>query len=214
MVLSPENLRFSNQEKFSELAEKQLLENPNSDKLFQGSLLRHMLTRTKMVSQIISYIWLYAESEPLAKQARHWFQNPTKNFDKLENPTPTDKLPSLAKLMGAKPQDETIYGEFLSKVFADVLDESESLYNFPLFNKQDIESGIAVFKTDATITSGCIQDPNPNSPNVLTVMIAFPPCPQFSAATVTKEELSNWFKDRDSSNYTPPNSYIPCCTSS
>ncbi|NEQ72639.1 MAG: hypothetical protein F6K23_05885 [Okeania sp. SIO2C9] len=76
----------------------------------------------------------------MAKQARHWFQNPTKNFDKLENPTPADKLPSLAKLMGAKPQDQTVYGELLSKVFPDVKDESKSLYNFPLFNKLDIES--------------------------------------------------------------------------
>ncbi|NET42258.1 hypothetical protein [Okeania sp. SIO2B3] len=214
MVLSPENLRVSDRQKSSELAEKQLLENPNSDKLFQGSFLRHALTRTKMVSQIISYIWLYAESDPLAKQARQWFQNPTKNFDQLENPNSADKLPSLAKLMGAKPQDQTIYGEFLSKVFADVKDESESLYIFPLFNKHDIESGIVVFKTDATITSGSVQDPNPNSPNVLTVMISFPPRPQFSEATLTKEELSNWFNDRDNNNYTPPNSYIPCCTTS
>ncbi|NEQ36409.1 MAG: hypothetical protein F6K40_09040 [Okeania sp. SIO3I5] len=213
MVLSPENLRVNNQEKFSELAQKQLLENSNSDKLFQGSFLRHTLTRSKIVSQIISYIWLYAESDPLARQAKHWFQNPTKNFDQLENPTVADKLPSLAKLMGAKPQDQTIYGEFLSKVFSDVKDDSKGLYNFPLFNKQDIESGIVVFKTDATIASGSIQDPNPNSPNVLTVMIAFPPCPQFSAATVTKEELSNWLNNRDSSNYTPPNSYVPCCCS-
>ncbi|GFZ91703.1 hypothetical protein [Okeania sp. KiyG1] len=213
MVLSPENLRVSDRQKSSELAENQLLENSNSDKLFQGSFLRHALTRTKMISQIISYIWLYAESDPLAKQARHWFQNPTKNFDKLENHTSTDKLPSLAKLMGAKPQDKTIYGEFLSKVFADVKDESKGLYNFPLFNKHDIESGIVVFKTDATIANGSIQDPTPNSPNVLTVMIAFPPCPQFSEATLTKEELSNWLNNRDNSNYTPPNSYIPCCCS-
>ncbi|NEQ36408.1 MAG: hypothetical protein F6K40_09035 [Okeania sp. SIO3I5] len=104
MVLSPENLRVNNQQKFSELAEKQLLENSNSDKLIHGSVLRYMLAQTKMISQIISYIWLYAESEPLAKQARRWFQNPTKNFDKLENPTVVDKLPSLAKLMGAQPQ--------------------------------------------------------------------------------------------------------------
>jgi len=209
MVLSPENLRVNNQQKFSELAEKQLLENSDSDKLFQGSFLRHTLTRSKIVSQIISYIWLYAESDPLAKQARHWFQNPTKNFDKLENPTPTDKLPSLAKLMGAKPQDQTIYGEFLSKVFPDVKDESKGLYNFPLFNKHDIKSGIVVFKTDASTTKGSIQDPTPNSPNVLTVVIAFPACPQFSEATLTKEELSDWLNNRDSSNYTPDNSYIP-----
>lgn len=212
MVLSPESLPVSDRQKSSELTEKQLLENSDSDKLFQGSVLRHMLTRTKMVSQIISYIWLYAESDPLAKQARHWFQNPTKNFDKLENPNSTNKLPSLAKLMGATPQDQTIYGEFLSKVFADVKDESKGLYNFPLFNKHDIESGIVVFKTDATITSGSIQDPNPNSPNLLTVMIAFPARPQFSEATLTKEELSNWLNDRDSNNYTPPNSFVPCCT--
>ncbi|NES63828.1 MAG: hypothetical protein F6K24_00225 [Okeania sp. SIO2D1] len=209
MVLSPENLRVNNQEKFSELTEKQLLENPNSDKLIQGSVLRHMLAQTKMISQIISYIWLYAESDPLAKQARRWFQNPTKNFDKLENPTVADKLPSLAKLMGAKPQDQNIYGEFLSKAFPDVKDESKGLYQFPIFNKLDIESGIVVFKTDATTTKGSIQDPTPNSPNVLTVVIAFPPCPQFSEATLTKEELSNWLNDRDHSNYTPDNSYIP-----
>ncbi|NEO52962.1 MAG: hypothetical protein F6K54_07645 [Okeania sp. SIO3B5] len=52
-----------------------------------------------------------------------------------------------------------------------------------------------------------------NSPNVLTVMIAFPPRPQFSEATITKEELSDWLNDRDNSNYTPPNSYIPNCSS-
>ncbi|NET46855.1 hypothetical protein [Okeania sp. SIO2B3] len=213
MVLSPENLRLSNQEKFSELAEKQLLENPNSDKLIQGSVLRHMLAQTKMISQIISYIWLYAESDPLAKQARHWFQNPTKNFDKLENPTVADKLPSLAKLMGAKPQDQNIYGEFLSNAFPDVKDESKGLYQFPIFNKLDIESGIVVFKTDAAIANGSIQDPTPNSPNILTVVIAFPACPQFSEATLTKEELSDWLNDRDNSNYTPPNSYIPSCSS-
>ncbi|NEQ36402.1 MAG: hypothetical protein F6K40_09005 [Okeania sp. SIO3I5] len=212
MVLSPENLRVNNQQKFSELAEKQLLENPNSDKLMQGSVLRHILTRSKMISQIICYIRLYAESDPLAKQARHWFQNPTKNFDKLENPTSGEKLPSLAKLMGAKPQDQTIYGEFLSKVFPDVKDESKSLYQFPLYNKQDIESGIIVFKTDAAISNGYLLDPNPNSPNVLTAVIAFPPCPQLSEATLTKEELLDWLNDRDSSNYTPSNSYIPTCT--
>ncbi|NES71458.1 MAG: hypothetical protein F6K24_42810 [Okeania sp. SIO2D1] len=174
--------------------------------------MRYMLAQAKMISQIISYIWLYAESDPLAKQARHWFQNPTKNFDKLENPTSADKLPSLAKLMGAKPQDQSIYGELLSKVFPDVKDESKGLYNFPIFNKHDIESGIVVFKTDASIVNGSVLDPNPNSPNVLTVIIAFPPCPKFSEATLTKEELSNWLNDRDSTNYTPPNSFIPTCS--
>ena len=209
MVLSSENLRLSDQQKFSELAEKQFLENSNSDKLFHGSVLRYMLAQTKMISQIISYIWLYAESDPLAKQARRWFQNPTKNFDQLENPTFANKLPSLAKLMGAQPQDQTIYGEFLSKVFPDVKEETKGLYQFPIFNKQDIESGIVVFKTDASTTKGSIQDPTPNNPNVLTVVIAFPACPQFSEATLTKEELSGWLNNRDSSNYTPDNSYIP-----
>ena len=203
----------SNHEKFSELAEEQLLENSNSDKLIQGSVLRYMLAQTKMISQIISYIWLYAESDPLARQARQWFQNPTKDFDQLENPTFADKLPSLAKLMGAKPQDQTRYGEILSKVFPDVKDKSKGLYQFPIFNKDDIQSGIVVFKTDAAIANGSIQDPTPNSPNVFTVVIAFPPCPKFHEATITKEELSSWLTDRDSSNYTPPNSYIPTCSS-
>ncbi|MCL2931498.1 MAG: hypothetical protein MGG11_04145 [Trichodesmium sp. MAG_R03] len=213
MVLSSENLCESNPQKLSELPEKQFLEKLNSDKLIQGSVLRYMLAQTKMISQIISYIWLYAESDPLARQARHWFQNPTKDFDQLENPTFADKLPSLAKLMGAKPQDQTKYGEFLSQVFSDVKDKSTSIYQFPIFNKDDIQLGIVVFKTDATITNGSIQDPTPNSPNVLTVVIAFPPCPQFNEATITKKELLSWLNDRDSNIYTPSNSYIPSCSS-
>lgn len=213
MVLSSESLRETKLQKFPELAEKKLSESLDSDQLPQGSVLRYMLAQTKMISQIISYIWLYAESEPLAKQARKWFQNPTKDFDQIENPTFTDKLPSLAQLMSAKPQDETKYGKFLSKVFPDFKDKSNGFYQFPIFNKKDIHSGIVVFKTDAAIANGSIQDPTPNSPNVLTVVIAFPPCPKFSEATLTKEELSSWLKDRDSSNYTPSNSYIPSCSS-
>jgi len=213
MVLSSENLPETKGQKFLELAEKELLENSDYNQLPQGSVLRYMLAQTKMISQIISYIWLYAESEALAKQAGKWFQNPTKDFDQIENPTFTDKLSSLAKLMSAKPQDKTKYGEFLSKVFPDVKDKSNGFYQFPIFNKNDIQSGIAVFKTDAAIANGSIQDPTPNNPNVLTVVIAFPPCPKFSEATLTKEELSSWLKDRDSSNYTPSNSYIPSCSS-
>ncbi|NER02254.1 MAG: hypothetical protein F6K17_06240 [Okeania sp. SIO3C4] len=175
------------------------------------SFLRRALAQTKMISQIIAYIWLNADSDDLARQAREWFQNPTKNFDGIyENCNEWDRLPSIAKLMGASYEEETQYSELLCNVFPDV--QGNDFYKFPIFNRYDIESGIVLFETDVNIFNGSILDPDINAPNLLRVVIAFPPCPKFDEATLTKRELRQWLKNRDPDQYMANNAYIPTCS--
>ena len=171
MAFVSKNFLVSYQKQHSELRKNGILE--KSELLGEGSVIQRMLYQTKTISQIIAYIWLNADSNRLARQARDWFQNPTKNFDN------DGGLPSLAKLMGASYEDQTQYGELLRAVFPDAADHN--FYKFPIFNKHDIDNGIVIFNTDVNIFNGSIQDPDVNAPNMLTVVIAFPPCPKFDA---------------------------------
>ncbi len=191
---------------------KNELSNQPESLLASNSVIRRMLAQTKTISQIIAYIWLNADGDDLARQARDWFQRPTVNFDEIhDNSSDWDKFPSLAKLMGTYYDESTQYGDLLRRVFPDV--QGNDFYKFPIFNRFDIESGIVLFETNVNIFNGAILDPDVNAPNLLTVEIAFPPCPKFDEATLTKRELREWLRDRDPEKFMADNAYIPTCSS-
>lgn len=43
------------------------------------------------------------------------------------------------------------------------------------------------------------------------VVLAYPPRPEFSPATVQKEKVVNWAQDNNNGNWLPPSAYIPTC---
>lgn len=215
MAFISKNFLKSYQKKCSDLGQREALNNSDSELMRPDSFLRRALAQTKMISQIIAYIWLNADdadSDDLARKGRDWFQSPRENFDGIyENCNEWDRLPSLAKLMGASYEENTPYGSLLRNVFPDIQQDNE-FYKFPIFNRFDIESGIVLFETDVNIFNGSILDPDVNAGNLLRVVIAFPPCPKFDGATLTKRELRQWLRNRDPNQFLADNAYIPTCS--
>ncbi|MGD1803887.1 hypothetical protein ACP6PL_00370 [Dapis sp. BLCC M126] len=184
-----------------------------------GQIIRRMLQQVKVISILITYIWRYNQpgstDEQLltAQRLQYYFRHtvPDPQWDK--NPEVKRLFPGVTEppvledLMGAE-LGEGIPGEVLSTVFAHPIN-----YEFPIFEKIAIEHKMVSFEIDTGIFNGWITDPDPNSPHMLTVVIAFPPRPALGDATVTNTELENWINDRSLNKFMSDNPYIPTCSS-
>ncbi|NES67035.1 MAG: hypothetical protein F6K24_18175 [Okeania sp. SIO2D1] len=176
-----------------------------------GVDLQAVIRQAKVISQIIAYLWLHPESE-MGKKGIKWFQFP-KNSDGSPN-----GLPHFQNLLtiGNPNGGPGLYNDFLREVFShlDFCDRKISqFYQFPIYNIGDETDTIGVsFEVDNTAFHGHFKDPNPNSPNLFTVVVAFPPRPQFGATTFTEETLKQWQTNTDSKVITPPSAYIPTCS--
>lgn len=189
------------------------------------SLIGRMLYQAKVISQIITYIWLYYDKDGIdekkyenAKKLSKYFTN---QIDSLGKDTDSNAK-SLAKIMTATFHDLDESGnlseeaKLLRAVFPDFEDstlfKSDGYYVFPIFDPNEVKNNFISFKIDPTIFSGWITDVEPDHPSTLAAVIAYPPRPQLSEATVTKEELQAWLEDRDPMHLKSNNVYIPTCT--
>jgi len=176
-----------------------------------GADLQAVVRQSKVISQIISYLWLHPESE-MGKKGIKWFQFP-KNSDGSPNGKPHfQNLFTIGNPFGGP----SLYNDFLRTVFSH-LDFSDpkisQFYKFPIYNIGDETAPVKFsFEVDRTAFHGYMEDTNPNTENVFTVVIAFPPRPQFGEETFTQETLQQWHTNTDSKVLTAPSAYIPNCT--
>jgi hypothetical protein len=176
---------------------------PSSDSQQSSISFPRLFQQGKLISQIIAYIWLWADSsesedkQQNAQKLAQYFKKPTKNTETGEN---------LKKLFAAVPNPEgSEEDKLLYAVFPD-LGSGE----FPIFN--DNERQFFSFDINVNDFQGTINDANLNG-KLMTLSTPFPPCPKFSNATVTQDELKAWINDRNSDNVISDNPYIPTCTS-
>jgi len=183
-------------------------------------IITRMMQQVKLISQLITYIWLHNEEgsdyERNAKQLNYYFRNTV--------PDPKWQLPgslhqelfpdatepkTLKDLLGAHIEEKTEEGRLLRAVFP----TRPKRYQFPIFEELAINCNLVGFEIDTGIFNGWITDPDPNSPSMLHVVIAFPPRPHLSQATVTKDELADWLTNRhDLTQFMSDNPYIPTCS--
>jgi hypothetical protein len=146
------------------------------------SLVGRMLYQAKVISQIITYIWLHYEpNDPEYEKAKEL----SKYFTQQNL-----KGKGLADLMGAEFNDSTPEGKLLKAVFPDLPNpDLDRYYVFPIFDPREIEDNFISFRIDPTIFSGWITDVEPDHPSTLAAVIAYPPRPELGDVTVTKKAI-------------------------
>lgn len=154
----------------------------------------------KLISQIISYIWLWADSgDPYAIELADYFKHPTEEGQEIGG--------KLKKLFAATPNAEGSQEEkALHAVFPNTYHGE-----FPIFSQEELD--FYCFNIDVNNFQGTIDDANLNSPQLMTLFTPFPPCPKFSNATVMPRELEDWINNRNPMEVISNNPYIPTCTS-
>lgn len=182
-----------------------------------------ILRQAKLLSQIITYIWLYdgisdnplqsndEETERRIKYARElhkYFINPTEVEGKPGE--------NLKKLLGAKPykgnNDDLSPGALLYAVFGNRTQNNELFPMFDGFELGTKDPNIKgyLFTVDYNAFAGSIADPSKNNPELLKFTIPYPPSPKIANITVTLEELHQWTEDREyHKNFCSTNPYIP-----
>ncbi|MDJ0744036.1 MAG: hypothetical protein QNJ32_11810 [Xenococcaceae cyanobacterium MO_167.B27] len=170
--------------------------------LHPDSLIGRMIYQAKVISQIITFIWVHGdkgdECYEVANALKEYF---TEGNEK-----------KLATLMKANLDDTTPEGKLLLQVFPDIK-ACDPYYVFPIFALEEVDEDFIAFSIKTNIFSGWIEDVDANNPSTLSAVFAYPPRPQYSDVTVTKAELEDWLKDRDPCNIKSSNIYIPTCTS-
>lgn len=188
--------------------------------------LQSVIRQAKIISQIISYLWLQSQNElegelegkpqPMSEWVEKgikWFQNPKSEID------PANNQPCFQNLLtiGDPRQDRNAYDKLLREVFSHLDFDDPAIrdfYQFPIYYIGSETDPIQVsFEVDNSVFHGYLKDPDPNSPHLFSVVVAFPPCPQFKGATFTKTTLEGWQTNIDPYQITPPSAYIPTCTS-
>ena len=111
--------------------------------------------------------------------------------------------------------------KLLIKVFGRERVADPDIYLSPIFSPQAVDDGddgdgpLPVYQffmnTDSFI--GSLQDPNLEERLAFRYMVSYPPSPVLSDATVTEEELEEWFDDIDLTLFRPENPFIPVTTS-
>ena len=165
------------------------------------SLIGRLLYQAKVISQIITYIWVHGdqgdEDYKTATALKGYFIQGNER--------------KLARLMTADFDDSTREGRLLLKVFPDIK-PGDPYYIFPIFDKDEVDDNYIAFSIDTNIFSGWITDVDANNQHTMQAVFAYPPRPQFSDVTVTKDELVEWLNDRDPCRIKSKNIYIPTCT--
>ena len=196
---------------------KEILRNKLQQETAPYMFLKRIYQQGKQVSQIIAYIWRWADDEnPKNKQEQEVANELTKYF---ESPTENNQDPGgrLKKLLGAHPDDSSKEGNLLHRVFFEKPSIDNEGYIFPIFSKFELgEDGSGLgysINVDITSYQGSLSDTSINHPYIFVHTIPYPARPQLSKATVTLDELEDWVEDRTQGKYYADNPYIPTTTS-
>ena len=182
--------------------------------LEQSINLPRLFQQGKQISQIISYIWLWGgDSNPNKDDPN--FHNAKELKEYFAHPHGTPEYPhrTLNALFSAIPnpdgnrEDQLLYAVF---PYPDPTKYPRG-YFFPIYNEGERKHYL--FDIDTNKFQGTIEDANENTPELMRILTPFPPCPKFSAVTVTTDELKVWIENRDPQTAIANNPYIPTCTS-
>ena len=178
----------------------------------QRRYLQRLYQQSKQISQIIAYIWRWGDAEEAPEKKR--VANELRSY--FESPTSQSIGDNLKKLFGADPtQGKPEFPDpayLLKQVFyEDGLDNSN--YIFPIFDTYELgeqQDGLGYsFEITFSNFEGEIIDADNNDPQILKMIIPYPPRPQLGEITLTQETLDNWIENRDPNRYFSENPYIP-----
>lgn len=206
MVLADRNL-FQNASEISKLSTQKNINSPSVE------FLRRLYQQAKQISQIITYIWRWADEESPENADKKNAANELKVY--FMKPSTDDKVgENLKKLFRASPQCPGKEWDLLKAVFGPELDEK---YIFPIFDEfelGEINTKLGyLFHINTNSFNGVIKDPTLNNPCLLTFEIPYPPCPPIGNSTVTIEDLDDWIANREEDTYFANNPYIPATCS-
>lgn len=183
-----------------------------------GPMIEYLLRiyqQSKQLSQIIAYIWRWADkgeedsdsneikqNGKMARQLKEYFDQPTKR----DNPSKLEISNNLKKLLKANPKtntitDESIEAKLLKHVFGKAVELEH--YIFPMFDKlelgEDPEHPYLGYLFEVNVNSfhGFLQDPDSSSPNLFKFNIPYPPRPTNKKTTVDDDTLEKWYKDTE-----------------
>ncbi|NEP14969.1 MAG: hypothetical protein F6K14_33305 [Symploca sp. SIO2C1] len=181
-----------------------------------ASFLLRLYQQGKQISQIIAYIWRWADEDcdeyktqrEVAKQLKEYFTGLEQNILIHR---------SIKRLFEAGPSTNPKEWELLRAVF-DIPKDGDIPpgYIFPIFDEFELGKNDRhgyFFQVTPNDFNGGLMDPHANSPEFMRFVIPYPPCPVFGDTTVKKETLEKWIKNRDSKEFFAANTYIPttCC---
>ncbi|MCA2667273.1 MAG: hypothetical protein ACOVOV_10295 [Dolichospermum sp.] len=207
---------FYKAEKVNEAANKMEGECPHI------GFLQRLYQQSKQVSQIIAYIWRwadennekYAEQKRVANLLRTYFEHPTSDQGLKEG----KNADHLKKLFGANPNqpletvDESDPAYLLKQVFFPQGNPPDE-YIFPIFDKCELgeKNPSLGYLFEVTYSSfiGQILDADNNAPELFKMIIPYPPEPSWGNATLNADDLSDWISNRKPGKYFADNPYIP-----
>ena len=177
--------------------------------------LKRLYQQGKQVSQITAYIWRWVdeEREEYAKQKKA--ANKLKTYFEHSSRNPKEIGGNLKKLFGAdptNPNDQSEEANLLRAVFyREGLDNTKCI--FPIFNQyergdEDPRFGY-LFEITVNAFTGGIEDIDINSPELLKMVIPYPPRPNLGNVTLDKDTLEDWINNRDDTKFFAENHYIP-----
>lgn len=181
----------------------------------QACYLRRVYQQAKQVSQIIAYIWRWIDDDKSPKQ-----ESAKKLKEYFVQPTPLEDAgmrngQNLEKLLGADILKDSPIQSDEVKLLREVFPDYQSNKNFisPIFD--DFELGNEVpglgyeLSVDINSYQGNLSDTDINHPYLFIHSIPYPPRPELSEATVTRNELEVWIENRVPDKYYADNPYIP-----
>lgn len=186
--------------------------------------------QAKLISQIISFIWLWVDYQPendalypdedentklnkkmAAEKLKEIFDAPYHNF------LVDHQLSPLMKLLHTKPSfmaqesdgaSENPDSQKLLDLIFDHYKKEDNLDDiFPIFNKYEV--GLYNVFVDCEHFHGQLSDPTANDPQKMAFSIPYPPRPILGAATLTQKDLIGWLEDTNRKKYVAENPYIP-----
>ena len=211
-----DNLKFASEpDKLTE-EYKKILENilQEASQIFY---LRRLYQQAKQLSQIVAYIWRWADTDEtpqkdVANKLKEYFTNPTE-----DNQKPGGKLKELLRADPRKTENLNEEDKLLKSVFLADEESNDSKVKdnliFPMFDKFELgeefpELGY-LFQVNLNSFHGTLDDPTKNAPELMKFNIPYPPCPKIGNATVTLDELEDWIANRETNEYFAQNPYIP-----
>ena len=177
--------------------------------------IRRLYQQAKQVSQIIAYIWRWADEDEEKYAEQKHYANQLKTYFSHPSRSPKDVGGELKKLFRANPnnlQDKSEEAKLLHAVFfAEGIDNQD--YIFPIFNSLELGESDPrlgyLFEISVNAFTGSIEDADINSPELLKMTIPYPPRPAFGNANLHKDTLEDWILNRDQNQYFAESHYIP-----
>ncbi len=210
---------IENVSKLSEFKERDI--NNNNNILSPVNFIRRLCKQGKQISQIIAYIWLWADEDVnkfpeqvnTAIKLKHYFDKP------IEKEGDQSVIENLKKLLSADPkkwlnssaQDkEHLPDKEEAKLLINVFGEKRIIDvdgQFPILSEEETEHYIVTINVNSF--HGTIADPDVNTNKLLTFQIPYPPAPKIGNTTVTKKDLQDWVDNTKKEEFFSDSPYIP-----